>query len=562
MTALWRVLRTSRSGRSRWLLALLLGVLAAGAAVVLAGVSAWLVTTAAEQPPVLHLMVAIVAVRAAGIGRGVFRYFERLVAHDASFRVLADLRVAVVRRVERLLPGSRTLGRGDLLARFVNDVDGLADLWVRILLPAAVTVVVGVGAVVMVGTLLPVAAVVLACSVTVAMVVAPAVSNAVGGRSAAQVMPERGAYGQRLLTVLDGAAELTVYGAVDAALGDLDVADSSLRRSEARAAWGAGLGTAVAVLAAGGGLVASLWLGAQAVGSGDIDGVTLAVVVLLPLSVHELVAMVTPAAAQLPMLRTSAERLIAVMDEPDIVSDPTVEFDLPGGPLDLRLRDLTVGWPDGPPLLCHLSFTVSAGSAVGLVGPSGLGKSTLAATLLRFVEPVDGAIELVGNSGAVDISRLSGDRVRSVIGWCAQDAHVFDSTVAANLRLARPAATDDELRVALATVQLSDWLATLPHGLDSMVGEHGRSMSGGERQRLSLARVVLSGAPIVVIDEPTEHVDDTMAGALMTDLVSALADRTVIVITHRPELLPSRVHVVDLADHAAPRTGGADGSNG
>ncbi|MBI4934723.1 MAG: thiol reductant ABC exporter subunit CydC [Actinobacteria bacterium] len=562
MSALWRVLRSSRSGRTRWLLALVLGVLAAGAAVVLAGVSAWLVTTAAEQPPVLHLMVAIVAVRAAGIGRGVFRYFERLVGHDASFRVLADLRVAVVRRVERLLPGSRTLGRGDLLTRFVNDVDGLADLWVRILLPAAVTVVVSVGAVVVVGSLLPIAGVALVCSAAVAMVVAPAVSMAVSGRSAARVAPQRGAYGQRLLTVLDGAAELAVYGAVDAALGDLDSADRSLRRTEARVAWGAGLGAAVAVLAAGAGLVATMWLGARAVGSGDIDGVTLAVVVLLPLSVHELVAVVTPAAAQLPALRTSAERLVAVVDEPDVVRDPSFEDDLPEGPWDLRLRGLTVGWPGGPALLRDLSLTVTSGSTVGLVGPSGLGKSTLAATLLRFVEPLDGAIELVSEAGAVDISRLRGDRVRSVIGWCAQDAHVFDSTVAANLRLARPSATDDELRSALSVVQLDDWLVALPHGLDSMVGEHGRSMSGGERQRLALARVVLSGAPIVVVDEPTEHVDDTMAGALMTDLVSALADRTMIVITHRPDLLPPHVHVVDLAEHAPPHSTGADASNG
>jgi thiol reductant ABC exporter CydC subunit len=546
MSALWRVLRLGRSGRLRLWGAVALGVLAAGAAVTLAGTSAWLIARAAERPPVLHLMVAIVAVRAAGIGRGLFRYLERLLSHDASFRVLTDLRVAVVRRVERLLPGNSQLGHGDLLARFVGDVDGLADLWVRVVLPAAVTLVVGAGAIGMMAALLPAAGLILALSFTVALLVAPALSVRFAGRSSARIAPARGEAQQRLLTMLDGAAELTVYGAVDTALDELRGLDDDVRHAEARSAWGAGLGTAVAVLAAGGGLLLTMWVGAQAVAAGELTGVSLAVVVLLPLSVHELVALLTPAAAQLPALAAASRRLLAVIDAAEPAAEPTHPVAVPAGPLGVRLTDVALAWPDGPTVQRGLSFEVRAGSVTALVGPSGVGKSTLAATLLRFIPPVAGRIELVAADQVVDAAEVTGDDLRAAVGWCAQDAHLFDSTVAANLRLARPDAVDDDLLAALATVQLSDWLARLPHGLSTMIGEHGRSLSGGERQRLALARVVLSGSRVVVVDEPTEHLDDATAAALLRDLLAALAGRTILLITHRHDLLPAGVPVIEL----------------
>lgn len=546
MTALWRVLQLGRSGRGRLVGAWLMGVIAAVAAVGLAGTSAWLIARAAERPPVLHLMVAIVAVRAAGISRGVFRYCERLLAHDASFRVLADLRVAVVRRLERLLPGS-PIGRGDLLARFVADVDGLADLWVRVLLPAAVTLSVGTGAIVMVTVLLPAAGVVLAATFALGVFAVPAVAAYASRRGGARVAPVRGAAQRHLVSLLDGAAELTVYGGLDDAMAIADRLDDEVRAAEARTAWASGAAGALAILAAGAGLVAALWIGATAIADGSLSGPTLAVVVLLPLAVHELVAQVAPAAALLPQLAGAARRVLEVLDAPEVVEDPLVPADLPRGPFGVRASNLSVGWPGERPLLTSVSFEVTAGERIAIVGPSGSGKSTLAATMMGFIAPVAGGVSIVGRDGSVDLTDLTGDMIRSVIGWCSQDAHVFDSTVAANLRLARPDATDAELSDALGAVHLRDALHDSGRGLDTMVGEHGSSLSGGERQRLALARVVLSGAQVVVVDEPTEHLDDATARALLRDLLEVLRGRTVLVITHRGDLWPDDLRVLDLA---------------
>ena len=235
-----------------------------------------------------------------------------------------------------------------------------------------------------------------------------------------------------------------------------------------------------------------------------------------------------------------------MLDAPDVVDDPVAPTPLPTGPFSLQLRGLDVGWPGSDVLLRDLTLDVAAGEHVALVGDSGLGKSTLAATLMRFLPPKSGTITLVGSDGSVRLSELAEADLRRAMSWCAQDAHVFDSTLAANVRLARPSADDQELGDAIATAQLSEWVAARPAGLDAMVGEHGDTMSGGERQRLALARVVLSQAPVVVLDEPTEHLDDPLARTILGDMLGALAGRTVLLVTHRRDLLPPDMRVLDL----------------
>jgi ABC-type multidrug transport system fused ATPase/permease subunit len=213
-----------------------------------------------------------------------------------------------------------------------------------------------------------------------------------------------------------------------------------------------------------------------------------------------------------------------------------------GTGLDVAVDGLSAGWPGGPLVLERLSFTVPAGGRLAVVGRSGVGKSTLAAVLLRFVEPSAGSVRI----GGVDIRTLPGDSVRSLVGVCAQDAYVFDSTVAENVRLARPGASDEQVRDALAAAGLGDWLATLPDGLRTGVGEHGARLSGGQRQRLALARVLLADQPVVVFDEPTEHMDESGAIEAARELLARTAGRTVILLTHRPHGLADMDQVITL----------------
>ncbi len=535
MSALGRVLAQGAGRRWRLVLAVALGSGAAAAAVGLAAVSAFLISRASQQPPVLHLMVAIVSVRFFGIARGVLRYLERLVAHDTAFRILGTLRVRTVERLARLVPARRGSSSGDLLARFVDDVDGLADLWVRVVIPAAVAVVVGTGSVVLVWALLPAAGAVLALSLLAAGLVAPAASMVVGRAAQRRIAPDRGRYQAEVVDLLDGAAELAVYGALEARLADLDRIDHRLAAAEARTAAGAGLGGAVTTVASGVAVIAALLLGAAAVADGRLDGVLLAVVVLTPLAAHELFAALAPAADHLPGLAAAAARVNEVLDLPDLVVEPQVPRALPTGPYTLRLREVAADW-GGDAVLRSVDLDLAPGERVAVIGESGAGKSTLAAILLRFLDVRAGEVALVGSDGSAALSTLSGDDVRRVIGWCAQDAHVFDSTIAANLRLARPDADDPALLDALDRVGLGSFVRSLPAGLETMVGEHGGRLSGGQRQRLALARVLLADRPIVVFDEPTEHLDDRAAAELLDELLTAAVGRSVLLVTHRPAL--------------------------
>jgi ABC-type transport system involved in cytochrome bd biosynthesis fused ATPase/permease subunit len=251
-------------------------------------------------------------------------------------------------------------------------------------------------------------------------------------------------------------------------------------------------------------------------------------VVLTPLAVHEAYAALPVAAAQLPRLRSAARRVYAVTDRPDPVAEPERAATDPDGPYDLLLAGVHAGWPGGPDVLRGLDLRVPAGAHIAITGPSGTGKSTLAAVLLRFL-PARGELRLAGTG----LAELPGDTVRRHIGLCAQDVHLFDTTIAHNLRIARPDADADTLHDALAAARLDRFVDSLPDGLDTFVGEHGRQLSGGQRQRLALARALLADVDVLICDEATEHLDEDTAGALTRHILAAAAGRTVVVLTHR-----------------------------
>jgi ATP-binding cassette, subfamily C, bacterial CydC len=273
--------------------------------------------------------------------------------------------------------------------------------------------------------------------------------------------------------------------------------------------------------------------------------VPLAVLTLTALAAFEAVTALPAAAVQLDQARVSADRIAAVTDAPDPVRAPGRPRALPPGPFAIQLLDATVRYrPDGPPALDRVSLDLPPGRRVALIGANGAGKSTVAAVLLRFCDLSSGAALLNGH----DLSGFAADDVRSVIGGCPQDPHLFDTTIRDNLSLARPGATDGELEAAAARARLLAWIRSLPQGWDTRVGTHGSAVSGGERQRLALARAFLADPALLILDEPAAHLDPDTRRALTADLLHATEGRTVLLITHEPDGL-DQVDQVVVLDH-------------
>ncbi|MFD6298091.1 thiol reductant ABC exporter subunit CydD [Streptomyces sp. NPDC060235] len=534
-------------------LALLLGSLALGSAVGLMATSGWLISRASEHPPVLYLMVAVTATRAFGIGRAVFRYAERFVSHDAVLRMLADTRVAVYRRLERLAPaGLRTTRRGDLLSRLVADVDALQDYWLRWLLPAGAAVMVSAVSVGFTAWLLPEAAAALAVGLLAAGAGVPLVTGAVARRAERRLAPARGALATQVADLLTGTAELTVAGALPARTAATRRADGVLTRISSRAATATALGDGLTALICGLTVAATALVGAQAVAAGRLDGVLMAVVVLTPLAAFEAVMGLPLAVQYRQRVHKSAERVYEVLDAPDPVREPERPRQAPASPFPLRLDGVRARHAgQHRDALAGLDLTLDEGRRVAVVGTSGAGKTTLAQVLLRFLDAEAGTYTL----GGVDAYGMDGDSVRRLVGLCAQDAHLFDSTVRENLLLARKDATEAGLRDALGRARLIDWVDGLPDGLDTLIGEHGARLSGGQRQRLALARVLLADFPVLVLDEPAEHLDLATADALTADLLAATEGRTTLLITHRLAGLDAVDEVIVLADGAVVQRG-------
>ncbi|WP_405681490.1 thiol reductant ABC exporter subunit CydD [Streptomyces sp. NBC_01238] len=539
-----RVREAAGAQRGQLALALLLGSLALGSAVGLMAVSGWLISRASEQPPVLYLMVAVTATRAFGLGRAVFRYAERLVSHDAVLKMLAELRVAVYRGLERIAPaGLRRSRRGDLLSRLVADVDALQDYWLRWLLPAGTAVVVGAATAGFIGWLLPAAGIVLATGLLLAGAGVPLVSGACSRHAERQLAPARADLATRITDLLGGTAELTVAGALPARKARTREADGVLTRIAARAATATALGGGLIALIGGLTVVATALVALPAVHDGRLAGVELAVVVLTPLAAFEAVTGLPLAVQYRQRVKRSAERVYEVLDAPPPVREPDSPAGTPASPFPLEVRGLSARYAGAErDALDSVDLRLTAGRRIAVVGPSGSGKTTLAQVLLRFLDAREGTYRI----GGVDACVLEGDTVRGFVGLCAQDAHIFDSSIRENLRLARTGATDEELRAALDRARLLDWAEALPAGLDTLVGERGARLSGGQRQRLALARAILADFPVLVLDEPAEHLDLATADALTADLLAATRGRTTVLITHRLQGLEAVDEVVVL----------------
>ncbi|WP_414172469.1 thiol reductant ABC exporter subunit CydC [Clavibacter tessellarius] len=535
------VLRLAQPPLRRALPGLLAGLASAAGAVALLATSAWLITRAAEQPPILFLGMAIVGVRAFALGRAAFRYLERITSHDAAFRALATLRVGVF---ERLLPhapaGLRHTRRGDLLARLVGDVDRLQDLPLRVVQPLAVSVLVQVASVAVVTAVLPAAGLALALVLAVALAVGVVATRALAGRAETRIAPLRAAVQDRVLDLVGGLDVLTAFQAVDARLADLERVARRLRREELRSAAAAGATTGVVLVGTGAVAGWTVLQGVPGLASGAMDPAWLVLAALVPLALVESATAVPLAVQAWTRVRTSADRVAGAAPAVVPAEIPTEQADdpatatgpapsAPRGGATLVLRDLVTRWPGAEgDALRPVSLAVRPGRRSSCAAradpasrrspPRSSGSSSRPA-----------ATRLDG----VDARSLRPSEVRRIVGLCEQAPHLFDASIRQNLLFAREEATDAELLAALDRVGLADWTAERG-GLDARVGDRGGLVSGGQAQRIALARALLADFPVLVLDEPTADVDADRARAVLRDVLQAARDRGrgVLLLTH------------------------------
>jgi thiol reductant ABC exporter CydC subunit len=526
-----------------------------GAATVLCGVglmatAGYLISRAAERPAVLSLTVAIVCVRLFGLGRPLARYCERLVSHDLALRVLGRARVRVYERVEPLAPTQLDGYRqGDLLARMVADVDGLQNLHLRGVGPPLVALVAGAVSVAVTAAFLPAAAVVLAVGLLAGGVAVPALAAGLGRRGARLEAAARAELTAELVETIRGAPELTVYGAEEDQLAKLRTADRALVQIARRAALADGAGDGLRLLVTGATVTGVLAAAVSAHAAGNLDRVLIAMLALLAFASFEAVQPLSQAARELAATLAAGQRLLELTDREPVIADPAEPASLPDSRFSVALEDVRARYSPGePPVLDGVDLRLEPGRKVALVGPSGAGKTTVANLLVRFLDPESGRVTLGGR----DLREYRQDDVRRVIAVAGQDSHLFSTTIRENVRLGRDDATDDEIEDALRRARILDWVRSLAQGWDTVVGEEGRELSGGQRQRLVVARALLADAPVLVLDEPTAHLDPPTAERLMDDVLDAAGDRTVLLITHRPEGLHRMHEVVPLPHRTAP----------
>lgn len=538
--ALRRCISMLQVSRSGFALSLLLGVAALGAAIALGGTAAWLIARASQQPPVLYLTVAATSVRLFGVSRALARYLSRLASHKVALTGMDNLRNNLYDELAAA-PGTKlsTLRRGDLMTRAGADVDEVGNVVVKTLLPALVAAIVGVGTVGVITVISPAAGIILALCLVVSGIIAPALIARSVRLAESQGADARTDIAATSLAILEGATELSMAGTLERARHSLDSAEGELSAALARSSRLSAFARGLDVCAMGVAVIGALLIGIPQTTSGALAQVLLAVIVLVPLSSFEGVAELTPAAAQLVRSAQAATRICSLLDE----EAPAQPHDIPEGPTVIEARDLAIGWPGGPTLATGISLTLRPGSSLAIVGPSGIGKTTLLATLTGIIPPKSGSA-LINGVPAWGADR---DQLTSRITMTAEDAHVFATTIYENLRVARASLTRDEASELLSRAGLAQWVQSLPEGLDTVIGSGGTTVSGGERRRLLMARALAAPAPIMALDEASEHLDAVTADRLMETLLTRSPDRATLVVTHRLSALDQADHVIVLA---------------
>jgi ATP-binding cassette subfamily C protein CydCD len=517
-------------------LSILLSTLTIGASVALIGTSSWLISTAALHVSVADLGVSVVGVRFFGISRGVFRYLERLVSHNVTFRLLARLRVWFYEKLERLAPARLMEYRsGDLLARVIGDVETLENFYVRVISPSLTAVFVGLGVAFFFSFFYPPIAIALIVFFLVLGLVLPLLAQTTSRNPGRQLISQRADMQTQLVDGIQGIADILAFGRGR---------DRGRRISQTGTLYGAtqkqmarisAIYSSLNTLLTNLGLWLVLVLVIPQVTAGRINGVMIGTFALMTLASFEAVNPLPLAAQMWNASREAARRLFEVVD-----AEPAVKEDIGYSILDTRpsniqysnieFSHLTFTYPvQTLPALQDVSFTVPQGKAIAIVGPSGAGKSTIASLLFRFWDYEAGEIRL----GGKEVRDLNPDEVRRQIALVSQNSYFFNTSIRENLRLARRSISQEEMESAMQAAHIHDFVMKLPQGYDTLIGEQGLRLSGGERQRLAIARALLKNAPILVFDEPTANLDALTEKQVLNTLFETMRGKTSLLITHR-----------------------------
>jgi ATP-binding cassette subfamily C protein CydCD len=527
---LFRLLSFLRGSWSWVALSILFSSFTIGSSVALMGTSAWLISTAALHPSVGQLGVAIVGVRFFGIARAVFRYLERLVSHNVTFRLLGRLRVWFYEKLEPLAPARLLDFRaGDLLARIIGDVETLENFYIRVVAPPLTAALVLLGTAWFLASNDPRLALVLTGFFLLLGLVLPLLAQLMSRRAGMDLITQRAGLQAQLVDGIQGLADLLAFGRAAPRLKQIVAAGDEYGRSQRRMARVSGFHSGLTLSLTLVGLWLILVLTIPQVTAGRIEGVMLGSLALLALASFEAVTPLPLAAQMLISTRTAAGRLFEVVDAQPAVSDRETPITTIANH-QLLISNLSFHYPtQSTPALQDVTFCLEPGQSVALVGPSGAGKSTLASLLLRFWEYDSGDIRLGGES----LKAYAQAEVRERIGFVSQNAYFFNASVYENLRLARRGVTREQVEAAAQKAQVHDFILGLSEGYETRIGEQGLRLSGGERQRLALARAFLKDAPILILDEPTANLDVLTEQRVLEMLHGLMRTKTALLITHR-----------------------------
>lgn len=518
-------------GRLKGAFALTLGLslITLFAGIGLLGLSGWFLTAAALSTAgaAFNLFAPSAGVRGLSFIRILSRYGEKLAGHDATLRLLSDLRVWLFSRLFPLVPFGRRLGRGDLVSRLLADVEALDTLFLMALGPISTAVLAGTVMTIGLAIFLPAAALAFAFLFFAAVLLVPTGLVLASRQTGAEIVGATSDLRQSVMDGVEGHQDYVLLGAVDQAMARVEAPAARLARARRRLGVIAASASALVQMFAGAALVSVLALGLAALEAGAIDGPLLAGLLLAVLASFESSAMLVRSATRLAGAAAAAERLNAIATATPAVAEAMAPLPLPPG-AEICLEAVRFGYDPERPVIGPLGLTIRAGQCVAITGPSGAGKSTIARLLVRLADPDAGVVRIAGR----DIREVATEMLRRRAALMTQDAPVFLDTIRANLRIGRHDADDAECWRVLEAVRLAEFVRGLPQGLDTQVGEAGRTLSAGQARRIGLARTLLSGAAIVVLDEPTSGLDHEAETALLAELPEMLRGRTAIVITH------------------------------